>query len=200
MLVNEFLEQSVERSPDKIALICRGRRLTYAEIDDFSNRLGNALVAKGLQRHERAAIFLEDSAESVISVFGILKSGGEFLIVNPQAKARKIEYILNDCQVKILVTDSRRFPVVSAVLDRCPTLETVLLIDTDKPNLPSGPTNSLDMSLYYPTLDGYPCDTTRKALYRCRFGLSHLHLRLNRQSQRGNADAPEHVHCRRLHH
>jgi non-ribosomal peptide synthetase component E (peptide arylation enzyme) len=45
MLVQEFLENSADRTPDKVGLICDGQRLTYAEIEARANRLANALMA-----------------------------------------------------------------------------------------------------------------------------------------------------------
>jgi long-chain acyl-CoA synthetase len=105
MLVNEFLERTAARTPDKEALIFQQRRLTYLELDNFANALGNALLELGLQKLDRVAIYLENSIESVIAMFGILKAGGVFLLINPQTKARKLEYILNDCQVIFLITD-----------------------------------------------------------------------------------------------
>jgi long-chain acyl-CoA synthetase len=107
MLVHEFLERAVAKTPDKEALICQNRRLTYIEIERFSNSLSNALVALGLQKLDRVAIYLENSVESVVSIFGILKAGGIFLTINPQTKSKKLSYILNDCQVKILITDHK---------------------------------------------------------------------------------------------
>jgi long-chain acyl-CoA synthetase len=107
MLINEFLEQSAAKTPDKVALIFQNTRLTYAEVDNFANSFGNALQSLGLTKLSRVAIYLENSIESVISIFGILKAGGIFLLINPQTKARKLEYILNDCQVKFLITDRK---------------------------------------------------------------------------------------------
>lgn len=107
MLINEFLEQSAAQTPDKAALIFQNTRLTYADVDNFANSFGNALLSLGLTKLGRVAIYLENSIESVISIFGILKAGGVFLLINPQTKARKLEYILNDCQVKFLITDRK---------------------------------------------------------------------------------------------
>jgi long-chain acyl-CoA synthetase len=122
MLVNEFLERTAAKTPDKEALIFKQQRLTYLELDNFANALGNALHELGLQKLDspgerllhkqmlryrpRVAIYLENSVEAVISIFGILKAGGIFLLINPQTKASKLEYILNDCQVRFLITDS----------------------------------------------------------------------------------------------
>ena len=123
MLVNEFLERTAAQTPEQEALIFQKRRLTYLELDNFANSLGNGLLELGLQKldspgerlllrqrlrqRQRVAIYLENSIESVISIFGILKAGGVFLLINPQTKARKLQYILNDCQVSFLITDSK---------------------------------------------------------------------------------------------
>uniref|UniRef100_UPI00286E84C8 AMP-binding protein n=1 Tax=Chamaesiphon sp. VAR_69_metabat_338 TaxID=2964704 RepID=UPI00286E84C8 len=76
MLVNEFLEQTAARTPGKEALIFHQQRLTYLEVDNFANALGNALLELGLQKLDRVAIYLDNSVESAISIFGILKAGG----------------------------------------------------------------------------------------------------------------------------
>ena len=115
MLVNEFLERTTAKTPDKEALIFQQQRLTYLELDNFANGLGNALLELGLQKLDspgerlrpRVAIYLENSVEAVVSIFGILKAGGVFVLINPQTKPRKLEYILSDCQVRFLITDSK---------------------------------------------------------------------------------------------
>jgi len=130
MLLNNFLEKSAERLPDKEALICNDQRLTYREIDNYANCFGNALVAAGLQKLDRVAVYLENSVESVISIFGILKAGGIFVLINPQVKARKLEYILNDCQVKFLIAQVK---LVVNYTGNYPNLNSLILTD-EKPN------------------------------------------------------------------
>ena len=105
MLVNEFLEQSAKQFPNKVALVCQTKRLSYIQIENAANSLANALIFHGLHKQDRAAIYMENSIESVISIFGILKASGIFVIINPQVKSKKLEYMLNDCKVKILITD-----------------------------------------------------------------------------------------------
>ena len=129
MLVNNFLEQSAKLFLKKTALICQDKRLSYAEIDALANRLSNALIANGLDRQDRVAVYLDNSVESVISIFGVMKAGGVFVVVNPQVKAKKIEYILNNCQVKVLITDSKHLKEISEILPHCPNLNTILIID-----------------------------------------------------------------------
>jgi acyl-CoA synthetase (AMP-forming)/AMP-acid ligase II len=132
MLVNEFLEQSAKRFPAKEAIIYQNRRLTFLEIENASNSLANVLIRYGLQKQDRVAIYLENSFESVVSIFGVLKSSGIFVMINPQAKAKKVGYILNDCQVKILITDSKRLEAISNVLSNCPNLRSIIITDEHK--------------------------------------------------------------------
>ena len=131
MLVNEFLEKSTEKFPDKVAVVCQDKRTTYLEIEQASNSLSHALIEEGMGRQDRAAVYLDSSLESVVSLFGILKAGGIFLVLNPQVKARKAEYILNDCQVKILITDVRHLMEISGILSRCPDLGSIFIVDSE---------------------------------------------------------------------
>ena len=101
MLVNEFLEKSAELYPDKVALICNRQRPTYREIDLSANSLSNALLEAGFKKQDRAIILLDNSVELVISLFGVLKAGGIFVIVDPRIKTRKLESILDNCKARI---------------------------------------------------------------------------------------------------
>jgi long-chain acyl-CoA synthetase len=136
MLLNEFLENSADRYPDKVALVCRGRRVTYREVDAAASSLGRALADTGLRRQERAVVYLDNSVESVVSLFGILKAGGVFVVVDPQVKARKLEYILADCQARVLVTDTDHLVNVSEALANLPDLGHIIIIDHEKPGRP----------------------------------------------------------------
>jgi amino acid adenylation domain-containing protein len=129
MLLNEFLETSAKLFPDKEALVCNGRRFTYREIESSANLLANALSGDMLLKQDRAAVYLDNSPESVVSVFGILKAGGVFVVVNPQVKSKKLEYILNDCQVKVLITDLKHLQAISDILPNCPGLKRILVTD-----------------------------------------------------------------------
>lgn len=132
MLLNKFLEQSAELYPNKVALICQDKRLTYVEVDSAANSLGKALIEEGFQRQDRAIVYLDNSIESVISFFGILKAGGIFVVVNPQVKARKLEFILADCQARVLITDARHLVQVAEVVPNLANLERIIVTDYEK--------------------------------------------------------------------
>ena len=129
MLVHEFLTTKASLSPEKIALVCGGRRLTYAEIDEQSNRLANALRSYVVTRGDRVVIFLNNSIESVVSIFGVLKAGAVFVVVNRSMKEDKLLYVLANCRAASMICDGRSLGegVVSRVLGASDSLKVVLI-------------------------------------------------------------------------
>jgi amino acid adenylation domain-containing protein len=107
MLVHEFLTRAATRFPRKVALVCGGRRFTYAELDEMSDRLGHALAQGGVSRGDRVALHLHNSLEAVVGIFAIMKAGGSFVFVNASTKLEKLVYILNNCRAKALLMDAR---------------------------------------------------------------------------------------------
>ncbi|MFW6116009.1 MAG: class I adenylate-forming enzyme family protein [Chloroflexota bacterium] len=127
MLVQEFLENSADRTPGKVGLICDGQRLTYAEIETRANRLAHALTALGLERGERVALYLPNSVELVIGIFAALKAGGVFLVINHSTKVRKLAYILNNCQASALIAPGRKAAWVEQLSKEVPSLKATVL-------------------------------------------------------------------------
>src|SRR5512145_436040 len=113
MLVHDYLQNSAAREPDKTALICGGQRLTYAQINDMSDRLARALVDMGVRRQDRVAVFLDNSVEAVVSIFGILKAGGIFLVLHSGMKSRKLNYILNNSGARAIISHRTQSRVLS---------------------------------------------------------------------------------------
>ena len=107
LLVRDFLEQSADRLPEKVALVCDGKRLTYREVDALANRVAHALIELGVRRGDRVAIFLQNSVETVAGIFGILKAGATFVVINPTTKREKLRYILANCRATALIADAR---------------------------------------------------------------------------------------------
>ncbi|MBC7816844.1 MAG: AMP-binding protein, partial [Planctomycetaceae bacterium] len=59
MQLEQFLEQTAARMPDKVALICDNRRVTYREIETEANQIAHGLIARGVQRGDRVVLFLD---------------------------------------------------------------------------------------------------------------------------------------------
>jgi long-chain acyl-CoA synthetase len=132
MLLSEFLEKSANLYPDKVALICEGKKYTFADINRKATSFASALKNLGFQRQDRAIIQLENSVESIIALFGVLKADGIFIILNPKIKAKKLAYIISDCQSRILVTDANHAQQLPEIFPDVPCLQQIILIDSEK--------------------------------------------------------------------
>jgi len=127
MQVEQFLETSARRFADKTALLCDGRRWSYRELDERANCLAHALIGAGVRRGDRIAVYLENSAEAVLSVFAALKAGGVFLVVNPTVKPEKLAYILNNCRAVCLITDAKKVRTLQDLWTDTPHLTSVFV-------------------------------------------------------------------------
>src|SRR6266705_2361399 len=156
MQVEEFLELSAKRSPEKAALVCRDRRLTYRDVEEQCNRLAHALVAEGVQRGARVAIYLENSVEAVLSIFAVLKAGAVFLVVNPTTKPDKLAYILNNCRAVALITDVRKRAGVENSSSQLPYLKSVFATGMDSTPRQGDPSKSgpLEVLSFESVFDG----------------------------------------------
>lgn len=149
MLVNDFLQHSVERFPDKVALVCGGQRLTYAQIEEQANRMANGLLELGVQRGERVAVWLPNSVETVIAIFAILKAGAIFTVINPTTKPGKLAYVLNNCAACGLFAPGRRGEQVVHLFDAVPSLRFAVMCGHQPSNQP---TNQLINQIAFPQL------------------------------------------------
>jgi len=128
MRIETYLEDSARRLPDKVALVEGERRVTYRQLDELSNRLANALQARGVGRGDRIAVFLDNGLECVASVFAALKAGAAFSVVNPTTKAEKLAFILNNARAKAVVTSARLVQTTAAeAVSRAPSVGAVLV-------------------------------------------------------------------------
>lgn len=116
-LVHQCLEESARRFPGKTALVCGERRFTYAEIEASAARFARRLAELGVKRQDRVAIFLENSPEAVIALYGILKARAVFVMLSPTLKPKKLGYILRDAGAVALITQPSKQAVVHEALE-----------------------------------------------------------------------------------
>lgn len=141
-LLHEFILRSADRFPDQHALIHKKNRISYAGLAKDINSAGAAMLALGLGRAERVAVYLEKRLETVIALFGATAAGGVFVPVNPLLKPEQVAYILRDCNVRILVTSADRLKLLSTVLPQCHDLHSVMVV-----NPAAAPTTILGLNI-----------------------------------------------------
>lgn len=128
-LLHGLVTAAAERDSAAVALRFRQDALTYGALAREVERCAGALVALGLERRDRVAVYLPKCFEAVIGMFGAASAGCVFVPVNPVLKPPQVAHILGDCNVRVLVTSKPRLAELEPVLAGCPDLETVITID-----------------------------------------------------------------------
>lgn len=136
MLLQEFLEESAGRLPGRTALVSGDIRLTFPEIDQAADRLAGALRECGVKYRDRVAVIADNSPETVISIWAILKAGGTFLVINPTTKPGKVEYILSNCRASALIVHTAKWRTVSPALAGVESLDTVIAAGKIREGIP----------------------------------------------------------------
>ncbi len=102
-LHREF-ESQVERTPDAVALVYEGERLSYRQLDRRANRLAHYLIGRGIGPDQPVGLCLDRSADLVVALLAIMKSGGAYLPIDPAYPPDRIEYMLDDAGASAVVT------------------------------------------------------------------------------------------------
>jgi amino acid adenylation domain-containing protein len=113
-ILQQLLTRSAAKYPEKTAVWARKRSLTYRELDQRSTQLAHLLRRRGLKKGDRVGLFSPKCVESLVCMFGVLKAGGVYVPLDPQAPADRIGYIIANCGIRVLLTNKERRSALAA--------------------------------------------------------------------------------------
>jgi long-chain acyl-CoA synthetase len=131
-VLGEALFRTAERLPFKTAIIVKGIEYSYSQLKENAVNLARYLIHAGIKKGDKVAIYMDNSWQSIISIYGTTLSGAVFLVINPQTKADKLKYILNDCAAKILLSAYALKNELSPVLDRTTGVQEIIITGGQK--------------------------------------------------------------------
>jgi acyl-CoA synthetase (AMP-forming)/AMP-acid ligase II len=111
----EFLQISSMMVPDRDALVCEGRRVTYLELAQRVNRLANALLSLGISRRHKVAVMCLNSPEMIETYYACAKIGAAFVPLNYRAKREEIAYMVNNSEASTLLVGPRYVDLVADI-------------------------------------------------------------------------------------
>lgn len=106
LCIHQIFEQQVLHTPNAVALVCEDQRLTYQELNDRANQVANQLQRCGVGPETLVGLCVDRSAEMIIAILGIWKSGGAYLPLDPDYPIDRLTFMLQDSQIQILVTQA----------------------------------------------------------------------------------------------
>ncbi|HEX8922063.1 MAG TPA: AMP-binding protein, partial [Pyrinomonadaceae bacterium] len=107
LCLHELFEAQVERTPEAIALIFEDERLSYGELNRRANLVAHHLRGLGAGPEMLVGVLMERSLEMVIALLGVLKAGAAYLPLDPTYPAERLGFMLDDAEVKLLLTQQR---------------------------------------------------------------------------------------------
>ena len=138
-LLQDSLQRTAQSAPGKTAIISGAERIGYGELWLRSVQMANALKSRGVTRGARVAIYLDNTWQCAVAVYGTVLADAAFVLINPQTKSDKLAYILKDSGARALIAEPALLHFVWPALAQ---LETAphLLIAGSIPSIPSIPT------------------------------------------------------------
>lgn len=130
----DILQNSTERYPTKIALVCNDKRCSYEELNTDVTHLARKLVNLGVKKNEAVLISMPNSVEFVVALFAIAKAGGVIVPINPDLSLREFKYICGHCEAKLLITSSENRKILQEILPKLVTRQAVVVLG-EKPEL-----------------------------------------------------------------
>ncbi|WP_414587304.1 amino acid adenylation domain-containing protein [Scytonema sp. PCC 10023] len=117
LCLHTLFEQQVQKTPNAVAVVfvdalCAAsrrvdQRLTYCELNTRANQLAHYLRAWGVGPEVLVGVCLERSLSMVVGLLGILKAGGAYVPLDPEYPQERLAYMLEDSQVKVLLTEEK---------------------------------------------------------------------------------------------
>ena len=136
MRIEARLRDSARRFGGKTALVAGGRRLTYAQLDQLSDRLARSLIDLGIRPGERILMLLENGHEAVVTFFAAWKAGAVPCPLHPTIKAEKLAAILDSTEASAIITQARLVSTTEPALAAAKTRPFVIMAGAEA--LPDG--------------------------------------------------------------
>jgi len=125
--------------PEALAVSCGAQRLSFAELECQANQLAHELMARGVRPEMRVAVVLERGVSMIVALLAVLKAGAAYVPIDPQYPRQRLEYLMADCGMSLLVSQASLLPGLPAT--------GVQVLDIDALDLRSQPVTAPQVTL-----------------------------------------------------
>jgi acyl-CoA ligase (AMP-forming) (exosortase A-associated) len=126
--LDALVRDAATRAPGSNALKLKAQSLSYVELDGLLESASRGLLALGLAKQERVAVYLPKCFEAVATYFACSRAGLVFVPINSLLKPSQVGHILRDCNVRALVTLPERAHELRETMLECPDLAHLILV------------------------------------------------------------------------
>ncbi len=127
--LHQLFEEQVNRTPNKIAVVDGNTELTYQQLNERANQLARLLQNLGVKSGELIAIVKQRDINFLIGILAILKAGGAYVPIDISYPRERINYMLSNSEVKMLLTDSSCVNLLRGSWKSCQQLKDLICVD-----------------------------------------------------------------------
>ncbi|ORI15486.1 acyl-CoA synthetase [Rhodococcus sp. 1168] len=127
--IADLVEHAIDLVPDRVALLSGDREITYAQMEDRTNRLAHYLQKQGVKPGDKVGVYSRNGIEAIEAMVAIFKIRAVVINVNYRYIENELQYIFENSDMVALVHEARYSDKVAAVLPTCPLLKTTVVID-----------------------------------------------------------------------
>jgi amino acid adenylation domain-containing protein len=127
--LSQLFERQVKRDGAAVAVVSGEREVTYGELDERANRVARHLRELGVGAEGRVGLLLERGIDMVVGLLGIIKAGAAYVPLDASYPQARLEYMLKDAAVSVVLTERRWQRLASEVAEAAGSVQTVLSMD-----------------------------------------------------------------------
>ncbi|GIN98306.1 long-chain-fatty-acid--CoA ligase [Siminovitchia terrae] len=124
--LHEYLNYNAEKYPSCVPYNYYGNKITWAMLNDYTNRLAHFLKENHIKKGDRVALYMQNCPQYIIGYFGIQKIGAIVVPLNPMYKEAELDYFINEVDIKAVISTVDLYPRVYAIKDKTPTVEFII--------------------------------------------------------------------------
>ncbi len=133
--VHDLLIQSALQRPNAVAVQIKDAAINYQDLQQQTYTVAKGFLALGLKANERVAIYLPKVVENIQALLACSYMHSIFVPINPVLKSPQVQHIVDDCQVKIIITNKARLQAIKSLLAKNSSLEVILVTDANEEEL-----------------------------------------------------------------
>ncbi len=131
MIVRDHLEKQARERPNKVAILFKEERITFADLDILSNRLANRFLNLGIKKGDRIVLLFQNCPEFCVAYFAILKIGAVAVILDFRLSPAEMEPIFQEAEVSAIVTSVRQKVFIDRAIKTVPTLQHIVVMGSE---------------------------------------------------------------------
>ncbi|QXU43266.1 non-ribosomal peptide synthetase [Pedobacter sp. D749] len=136
MTIQELIESQVQRNPQAVAVNDGKHILTYQVLNERANQLSHKLTALGYPKGSHIGVLISRSVDMIVGVLAIIKSGGNYVPMEPTLPKNRILDILGMLEIACVITDQAQLPYLQPMMWQLRTFKDVICLDLDHKDIP----------------------------------------------------------------